>query len=43
MVECKRPGAKPTEKQYADHKLRKSLGVDVRVIDSIEDAKNFTG
>ena len=36
FVELKAPGGKPTELQQRDHDRRKSLGCDVRVIDSIE-------
>jgi hypothetical protein len=41
FVECKAPGKEPTEKQYDDHDKRRSLGCDVRVIDTIEGANNF--
>ena len=42
FVEVKRPGAKPTPKQRADHDRRRTLGCDVRVIDTVEDAHAFT-
>jgi len=35
FVECKRPGAKPTEAQKRDHERRRALGCDVRVIDDM--------
>lgn len=42
FVELKAPGKKPTRKQHADHKRRRALGCDVRVIDNLEDANAFT-
>jgi hypothetical protein len=36
FVEVKAPGKIPSEKQANDHKKRKLLGCDVRVIDSLE-------
>lgn len=41
FVELKRPCAKPTEAQIRDHEKRRKLGCDVRVIDSMEDARAF--
>lgn len=41
FVELKRPGAKPTKLQLRDHKERKALGCDVRVIDSLEGVNAF--
>lgn len=41
FVECKRPGAKPTEGQARDHALRRWLGCDVRVIDTLEAVNVF--
>lgn len=41
FVELKRPCAKPTEAQIRDHEKRRKLGCDVRVIDSLEDARAF--
>ena len=41
FVECKRPGELPTEKQSKDHKKRRALGCDVRVIDSLEMIRVF--
>lgn len=41
FVELKAPGKEPTELQTKDHKRRQALGCDVRVIDNIEDARNF--
>ena len=41
FCECKRPGAKPTNKQQADHAARRALGCEVIVVDSIEGAKGF--
>lgn len=35
FVECKRPGAKPTELQLRDHAARRALGCDVRVISTM--------
>ena len=42
FVEVKRPGARPTKKQHADHTRRRVLGCDVRVIDTLEAANAFT-
>lgn len=42
FVEVKAPGKKPTELQHRDHERRRALGCDVRVIDSMEDARAFT-
>lgn len=42
FVELKAPSKKPTENQSRDHKRRRELGCDVRVIDNIEDANAFT-
>lgn len=36
FVECKAPGKKPTEKQYADHGRRRALGFKVYVVDTKE-------
>ena len=41
FVECKRPGKEPTVKQAKDHKRRRDLGCDVRVISTIEAARAF--
>lgn len=41
FVECKAPGKEPTITQQRDHKRRRLLGCDVRVIDNIEDARAF--
>lgn len=41
FVECKAPRKLPTEKQALDHKKRRILGCDVRVIDSLEQVENF--
>lgn len=41
FVEVKRPGGKPTEAQLKDHTKRRELGCDVRVIDNLEDARDF--
>lgn len=43
FVELKRPGAKPTPAQLRDHATRRSLGCDVRVIDSVEAVDAFPG
>ena len=41
FVELKRPKQKPTEAQERDHVRRRQFGCDVRVIDSMEDARAF--
>lgn len=41
FVECKAPGKKPTVTQMLDHKQRRLLGCDVRVIDSLEAVHAF--
>lgn len=41
FVEVKAPGKKPTELQQRDHERRRAMGCDVRVIDSMEDARAF--
>lgn len=41
FVECKAPGKRPTLTQVLDHERRRSLGCDVRVIDSLEQARGF--
>ena len=41
FVELKRPGAKPRPLQLRRHEQLRRLGFDVRVIDSMEDARNF--
>ena len=41
FVELKRPGGKPTESQLKDHDRRRELGCDVRVIDTLENARAF--
>lgn len=41
FVELKAPEKKPTLKQAADHKRRRALGCDVRVIDSLELVRMF--
>jgi hypothetical protein len=43
FVELKAPGKKPTDAQQRDHDRRKLLGCDVRVIDTMEAARAFTG
>ena len=43
FVELKAPGKKPTESQLKDHRKRRGLGCDVRVINNKEDADAFTG
>lgn len=42
FVELKAPGKKPTEAQMRDHKKRRAMGCDVRVIDNKDDADAFT-
>ena len=41
FVECKAPGKEPTIAQQSDHKRRRTLGCDVRVIGSSRDAETF--
>jgi hypothetical protein len=41
FVELKAPGKEPTEKQSKDHKRRRALGCDVRVIDNMDDVNAF--
>jgi len=41
FVELKAPNKKPTPKQAHDHDVRRSLGCDVRVIDSLEAVNAF--
>ena len=41
FVELKAPGKAPTEQQKADHKRRRALGCDVRVIDTLQAAEGF--
>lgn len=41
FVELKAPGKKATELQLRDHKRRRAMGCDVRVIDSLEGANAF--
>lgn len=40
-VELKAPGKKPTKKQAKDHKERRELGCEVRVIDTLEQVEAF--
>jgi len=39
FVECKRPGAKPTKLQAAEHERMRTLGFEVVVVDSMEAAR----
>jgi hypothetical protein len=41
FVELKAPGKHPTDNQARDHERRRALGCDVRVIDNLEDVKEF--
>lgn len=41
FVELKAPGKKPSKPQERDHERRREYGCDVRVIDSLEDARAF--
>ena len=41
FVELKAKGKKPTPMQQKDHKIRRALGCDVRVIDTVEAANAF--
>lgn len=42
FVELKAPNKHPTPLQELDHERRRALGCDVRVINTLEKAKNFT-
>ncbi len=42
FVELKSEGKHPTPLQELDHERRRALGCDVRVINTLEEAKNFT-
>lgn len=42
FVELKAPGKKATVLQELDHERRRALGCDVRVINTMEDARAFT-
>lgn len=42
FVELKAPGKKATPLQEIDHERRRALGCDVRVINTMEDARAFT-
>jgi hypothetical protein len=41
FVELKAPNKKPTKAQERDHKKRRNLGCDVRVINSVEAVNAF--
>ena len=41
FVELKAPGKEPTPLQEKDHKRRRTLGFDVRVIDTVEKVDEF--
>ena len=41
FVELKAPGKRPTPLQLRDHRRRRALGCDVRVIDSLEQVRVF--
>jgi len=41
FVELKRPGEKPRKLQLLNHKRLRTLGFDVRVIDSIDGVRDF--
>jgi hypothetical protein len=41
FVELKREGGKPTELQLRDHAIRRALGCDVRVINTLEEVNAF--
>jgi hypothetical protein len=41
FVEVKGPGKKPSRLQERDHERRRQMGCDVRVIDTLEDARAF--
>jgi len=43
FVELKAPGEKPTKLQAKDHRERRQLGCDVRVIDTMEAVDAFPG
>jgi len=42
FVELKAPNKNPTPLQELDHERRRALGCDVRVINTLEDARAFT-
>lgn len=42
FVELKAPNKYPTELQELDHERRRALGCDVRVINTLEEARAFT-
>jgi hypothetical protein len=42
FVELKAPNKYPTELQKLDHERRRALGCDVRVINTLEEARAFT-
>lgn len=42
FVELKAPGKMPTKLQDRDHSRRRNMGCDVRVINSMEAARDFT-
>lgn len=42
FVELKAPNKHPTPLQELDHERRRALGCDVRVINTLEDARAFT-
>ena len=41
FVELKAPGKTPSKLQQRDHERRRAMGFDVRVIDTLEDARAF--
>ena len=41
FVELKAPGKTPSKLQQRDHERRRTMGFDVRVIDTVEDARAF--
>jgi hypothetical protein len=43
FVELKAPGKEPTALQEKDHKRRRDLGFDVRVIDTVNKVDEFLG
>lgn len=39
FLEIKRPGEKPTEKQYSKHREMRNYGAEVYWVDNLDDAK----
>ena len=41
LIEFKRPGGRATQNQLRDHQRRRELGVEVYIIDNVEDGMNL--